>query len=325
MDINHLRYFLAIVEHGSMSATAKKLKMSQPALSSAVQSLEKIFGTTLLIRDHSGVVLTSTGEELKRCAHDVLALLDETTARIKRIEKGSEGAFVIGCHESLGAYFVPEFLAGFLREEPRIEISLWNGTSVAVLQAVLARGVDFGLVVNPHPCAELVITDLCADAVDLFVAATPQQMAAPGTCMDSGLDLSEATERLRTDPVIYAGRVYQANELLAQLAARHMLSERRISCGDLELVKSMTIANVGVGVLPRRVAAYGQHGRLRRLHPSLPCFPDRICMIYRSDLHRTRGTLVLKNALLRHGRLLAQRGDGFGPGVSLPAEQPPPE
>lgn len=311
MDINHLRYFLSIIDHRSISATAKKLGMSQPALSSAVQSLEKIFGTTLLIRDHSGVVLTRTGEELKRCAQEMLACLEETTARIKRIEKGSEGAFVIGCHESLGAYFVPEFLAGFLRDEPQIEVSLWNGTSAAVAQAVLGRSVDFGLVVNPHPFADLVITDLCEDAVDLFVAATPGQLASPGASMDSGLDLHEAHERLRRDPLLYAGRVYQAKELLSQLEARHVLSERRISCGDLELVKSMTIAGVGVGVLPRRVAGYGQHGRLRRLHPCLPFFPDRICMIYRSDLHRTRGTLALKNALLQHGRLLAQRGDGF--------------
>src|SRR5262245_61246742 len=116
MDTNHLRYFLSIVEHGSMSATAKKLGMSQPALSSAVQSLEKYFGTTLMIRDRSGVVLTSTGEELKRCAQDIIARFDEAADRIRRIEKGSEGAFVIGCHESLGAYFIPEFLAGFLQE-----------------------------------------------------------------------------------------------------------------------------------------------------------------------------------------------------------------
>lgn len=315
MDINHLRYFLSIIEHGSMSATAKKLRMSQPALSSAVQSLEKLFGTTLLIRDHSGVVLTSTGEELQRCAQDMLARLDETSVRIRRIEKGSEGSFVIGCHESLGAYFIPEFLAGFLRDEPKLEVSLWNGTSVAVQQAVLARSVDFGLVVNPHPFADLVISELCEDAVDLFIAATPEQLANPGASMHSGLELDEALERLRRDPIIYAGRVYQAKDLLGQLEARHLLSERRISCGDLELVKSMAIAGVGVAVLPRRVAAYGQHGRLRRLHPSLPFFPDRICMIYRSDLHRTRGTLALKNALLAHGRLLAQRGDGFTAGT----------
>lgn len=323
METNHLRYFLAIIETGSLSATAKKLRLSQPALSSAVQSLEKIFGTTLLIRDHNGVVPTRTGEQLKQCAQDVLARLDDAQARIRRLEGGSEGTFVIGCHESLGAYFMPEFLASFLQAEPRIEVSLWNGTSAAVQQAVLARTVDFGLVVNPHPADDLVISDLCEDAVDLFVAATVDATAAPGTTLDSGLDLAAATARLLHGPILYAGRVYQAKDLLSQLESRHLLSERRISCGDLELVKSMTLANVGVGVLPRRVAAYGQHGRLRRLHAELPSYPDRICMIYRADLHRTRGTMALKNALLQHGRLLDARGDGFTAPRVPPQRDPP--
>lgn len=320
MDTNHFRYFLSIIEHGSMSATAKKLGLSQPALSSAVQSLEKHFGTTLMIRDRSGVILTSTGEELQRCAQDIMARLDEATTRMKRLESGSEGNFKVGCHESLGAYFLPEFLASFLREEPQIEVSLWNGTSAATQQAVLSRNVDFGLVVNPHPYPDVVIVDLCEDAVDLFVAATPEQLAkdrvepkepTASSQMNSGLSWNDAVQRLRTGPLIYAGRVYQAQDLIGQLEAQNLLPERRISCGDLEMVKSMAIADVGVAVLPRRVAAYGALKRLRRLHPLLPHFPDRICMVYRSDLHRTRAAMALKNALLQHGRRLREQGDGF--------------
>lgn len=311
MDLNHLRYFLSIIEHGSLSAAAKKIRKTQSALSSAVQVLERNFQTTLMVRDHSGVVLTRTGEELKRCAQDVIARLDESHTRIKRLEQGGEGTFVIGCHESLGAYFVPEFLAEFLQQSPQIEVSLWNATSAAVQQAVLARSVDFGLVVNPHRGDDFVIVDLCEDAVDLFIAATPEQLASPNAPLWSGLDLPDALARLRAGPIVYAGRVYQATDLMTQLDAQHLLPDRRISCGDLELVKSMVMANVGVGVLPRRVAGYGNHARLRRLHPALPIIPDRICLIYRSDLHRTRGMLALKDALLRHGRRLADRGDGF--------------
>lgn len=311
MDTNHLRYFLAILENGSMSATAKKLGISQPALSASLQSLERLLGTTLMIRDRSGLILTRTGEELQRCAQEVMSKLDDMTMRIKLLEKGSEGSFVVGCHESLGAYFMPEFLASFLKEEPRIEVALWNGSSAAAQQAVLARTIDFALVVNPHRYPALVIVELFSDAVDLFIAApaAAQQGAPPP--QDSGLSLAEAQTRVRCGPLIYAGRVHQAQELLGQLEGQDLLPERRIRCGDLEMVKSMAIANVGVAVLPRRVAAYGGHGLLRRLHSELPHVPDRICMVYRSDLHRTHGVLSLKNALLRHGRMLHERGDGY--------------
>ena len=313
METNHLKYFLAILEHRSMSATAKKLGMSQPALSSALQTLERTFGSKLMIRDRSGLILTRTGEELQRCAQDVMNRLAETSARIRLLEKGSEGSFVVGCHESLGAYFMPEFLAGFLKEEPKIEVALWNGTSAAAQQAVLSRAVDFALVVNPQPFAELVIVDLFTDAVDLFVATSPEAQAAAKCPVEEAALLGQALQRLQQGPLIYAARVYQAQELLTQLERQHVLPERRISCGDLEMVKSMAMADLGVAVLPRRVAAYGGHQRLRRLHAGLPHIPDRICLLYRSDLHRTRGALALKNSLTRHGRLLHERGDGFEP------------
>ena len=60
---------------------------------------------------------------------------------------------------------------------------------------------------------------------------------------------------------------------------------------------------LGVGLLPRRVAAHGQPG-LVRLHPDLPCIPDRVFLLYRHDLHRTRAAMTLKDALVAHGRAL---------------------
>ena len=56
--------------------------------------------------------------------------------------------FTIGCHGSLGAYFLPPFMNDFMRDAPRIELSLWNGRSSAVWEAVLERDIHFGLIVN---------------------------------------------------------------------------------------------------------------------------------------------------------------------------------
>jgi DNA-binding transcriptional LysR family regulator len=69
-------------------------------------------------------------------------------------------------------------------------------------------------------------------------------------------------------------------------------------------VKSFALAGLGVALLPRRVAAYGQTGKLRRLHASLPFFPDTIYLAFRADMHRTRAATRLKDALVAHGRRL---------------------
>jgi hypothetical protein len=90
-------------------------------------------------------------------------------------------------------------------------------------------------------------------------------------------------------------------------------SHRLLSCGDLELVKSLALAGIGVALLPRRVAAYGQGHRLQRLHPELPNFPDTICLVFRADLPRTVAALRLKEALIEHGQKLDRLGDGHDP------------
>ena len=308
MELSHLRYFLAIAQAGSISAAAKKLRISQPALTVAIHQLEKELSGTLFHRDHSGVTLTRVGEELSRHAEQIFTLIEHAQEQVRTLERGSVGRFTIGCHESLGAYFLPGFMSGFWRAEPRIELSLWNAPSAAVEDAVVERKVDFGLVVNPRRLPDLEILDLFRDAVDLFVASPPD-----GSPL--ALTWDQAAARVIEGPIVYAGRVSQCVELIERLAGMKVASHRLLSCGDLELVKSLVLAGIGVALLPRRVAAYGQGNRLQRLHPDLPNFPDTICLVYRADLPRTAAALRVKEALVEHGRKLDRLGDGHDPHV----------
>lgn len=295
MDLTHLRYFRAIAESGSLSAAARKLKVSQPTLSGAVQSLEADLGTTLLLRTSKGVTLTQTGRALVEAGEELFLLLARTEERIRGLESEEEGTFVLGCHESLGAYFLPTFLAEFMAAAPKIEVRLHNGSSSEVREAVLERQVEFGLIVNPLPHPDLVLLPLFQDAVAVLVSS------AEPRCQS----LAEAQVRLRKGPLIYAGRVGQCQELIGRFAALASLPERRLDCGDLELVKSLALAGLGVALLPERVAAYGHPGALVHLHPELPKVPDTIFLVFRGDLHRTKAALRLKEALVAYGRRLA--------------------
>jgi DNA-binding transcriptional LysR family regulator len=293
--LEHLRYFQAVARCGSLTAAARVLQVSQPGLTAVIKQLEQSFGTKLLVRLRTGVSLTSTGEEFLRFTNESLARLEEVEQRIKGLESDEVGSFVIGCHESLGAYFLPQWMTRFLENNPRIQLSLSNAPSRAVLDATVERAVHFGMVVNPEPHPDLVQVRLFRDAVDLFVLAE----GAPA--MD---DVDAATERLRRGPLIFAGRVLQSVQIIDQLAAMNALPQRLLPCGDLELVKSFALAGMGVAVLPRRVARYAQEGRLRRLHPALPFIPDEIHLLFRGDAHRTRAFLITKAAIVEHGRAL---------------------
>jgi DNA-binding transcriptional LysR family regulator len=297
IELGPLRYFREVVRQGSLSAAARALGVSQPTLTAAVKQLEERLGTTLLLRDARGVTPTASGRVLARTAGEVQALLDRAREEIAALESDDVGAFVVGCHESLGAYFLPELMRDLLERAPGLQLSLWNGSSAAVREAVLARQVHFGLAVNPPPHPDLVMLPLFPDAVAVFVSAAEPRPSS----------LAEAEARLARGPLILAGRVGQCQELLAAFAARGVLPPRVLDCGDLELVKSLALGGLGVALLPERVAQHGVPGGLVRLHPELPAVPDCIHLLFRGDLHRTGAALKVKDALLARGAALAGR------------------
>ena len=265
-------------------------------MAAAVKKLEDHLDSKLLLRNSRGVTVTPTGRALATSASDILALIDEAEQRIRGLESEELGAFVIGCHESLGAYFLPAFMRGFFDESPGIEIGVWNGTSADVRQAVLDRTVHFGLVVNPLLHDELVMVEAFRDAV--AIVARRDCLASPGT-------REQIDARLRAHPLIYAARVGQCQQIVDSLSGLDLLPTRLITTGDLELAKTLVLAGLGTGILPRRVADYGHPGELVVLHASLPEIPDRICLCFRADAHRTTAWLRTKTALLGHAKRIA--------------------
>lgn len=307
MDLVYLRYFRVIAELGNLTAAAKQLGVAQSTLTAAVKRLEEHLDSTLLLRNSRGVTVTPTGRALASSACEILGMVDEMEERIRGLECGDAGEFVIGCHESLGAYFLPVFMREFLAASPGIEIRVWNGTSAGVREAVIDRRVHFGLIVNPLPHDELVMVEAFRDAVALVARA--DGLASPAS-------REEIESRLRAVPLVYAGRVDQCQQIVDTLRGMDLLPERLLTTGDLELAKTLVLAGIGVGILPRRVANYGHEGELVVMHPELPQIPDRILLCFRADAHRTAAWRRTKQALLDHAKRIAPiPGAGAGAGL----------
>jgi len=86
-NIRHLELFSAVSHHGSVSAAARALHLSQPAVTQAVAAMERAFDTRLLTRSARGVVLTATGRITAVRVDRALAQLREAFLEISRISK----------------------------------------------------------------------------------------------------------------------------------------------------------------------------------------------------------------------------------------------
>jgi len=287
-----LSYFVAVAEAGSFTAAARELHISQPSLSVAIKKLEEELDTQLLVRGRRGVSLTVTGEALLRNARLVLGTLERARHEIHELEEEPRGHFTIGAHESLAAYCLPRFMASFLSAHPGIELSMWNGNSRDVERAVVERDIDLGLVVNPQKHPDCVVRPLFSDRVELIVSAALRRK------YDEPLP-----DLIASHPLIYVPALRQVQYLLGALAQRDVVPGQHLSCSSLELVKSLVLDGVGVGMLPFRVATYGgATGRVAPVSHELPWYDDHIALVRRWDMHVTTAARLLLDALEDHGK-----------------------
>jgi DNA-binding transcriptional LysR family regulator len=92
MELRHLRYFQAVAEELSFSRAARRLRIAQPALSRAVQEMERELGTQLIERERRSPRLTPAGAVLLHETGLILERLDESLRRVKRTARAKKGS-----------------------------------------------------------------------------------------------------------------------------------------------------------------------------------------------------------------------------------------
>ena len=100
MELQQLRCFVTVADHGSFTRAAQVLVLSQPTLSLSVSKLEAEFGTELFQRTSRGVVLTSAGESLLGPARKVLESVDYTQAAVDAIHGLTTGTLTVICFKA---------------------------------------------------------------------------------------------------------------------------------------------------------------------------------------------------------------------------------
>ncbi len=148
MDIRQLRYFIAIVEEGSISAAAKRLHLSQPPLSQQLKAMEEELDSTLVERSRKHIKLTQAGEALYKYALQMDQLMEEAKREVQEVESGVKGRLTIGVN-TLSVAELPEILHSLREQYPKVTYTIQQNESAHLCKLVKDRIIELAIIRLP--------------------------------------------------------------------------------------------------------------------------------------------------------------------------------
>ena len=145
MDINQLEVLVAVAQEKSFSRAAEVLQRTQPAVSQAVQRLEKEIGEKLFDRSSKDGTLTAAGEVLLEYARQMLNLRQTAHAAVKELRNLHKGKVTLSANEHTVFYLLP-VIAEFRLRYPLIKVEVRRGVASRTPTEVMAREVELGVI-----------------------------------------------------------------------------------------------------------------------------------------------------------------------------------
>jgi len=155
LTLRQLRAFAAVARLGGFTAAAKRLHLSQSALSGLVKDLEGSLGVRLFDRNTRAVALTQAGQEFLPLALRVLDDLQEAAARVTDIASSDRGIVRVAALETTSCTLLPPLIAAFQEGQRHLEVRLTDTVLEQVLAKVRQGEVDLGIGPEPAPDPEL--------------------------------------------------------------------------------------------------------------------------------------------------------------------------
>lgn len=271
-----LQVFHAVATSGSFSRAAREiLHISQPAVSKHVQALETELGVMLVQRVGKHVRLTEAGRIVQQYAEQVLGLAQETQRALRELQGLQRGTLRLGASSTPGIYLLPPVLAAFVARYPGITLEVEIANSQRVVDGVLARQWDLGMIGIPLEHPQLHVQPYWRDTLVLIVP--PHHRLATRSAVTLA-DLIGETWIFR-EAGSASGQVVKR-----VLNAAHLVQDHTLVLQGSEGVKQAVMAGLGIAMVSRfAITLEVQQGVLRVLPITNVQAERDLCLIWRHD------------------------------------------
>jgi len=238
LTLTQLRYLVAVARHGSVTAAARMLNVSQPSISVAIDNVEETLGQKLFVRQRgSGIALTSFGRGAVAKAKQVLAEADELLG-LATHEADVAGELVLGCFEDLAPYFAPALIRSFSQRCPAATVVVRDETFETLGRRLGESAIDLGLTYDlglPAHFARILLHEL-----------RPHALLPEGHALASHATVGLA--ELAAHPLITTDQPHSWQHMLDLFLSRGLSPIAQSRTSSFELQRSMVANGFGVAV-----------------------------------------------------------------------------
>lgn len=264
--LDELEHFVAVVEAGSFTAAARRVHLSQPALSASVARLEQALGARLLTRGRGGASLTAAGEALLPHAQAARAAVEDGRQAVAEVEGLRAGLVRVGAGATFATYVLPPLLRRFRDLHPGLKLTLREAGNEELIEDLRRGALDLAVVPSGGPpdlheepwmTDELLLVQGPQAAEAVYVAfARPSSTRA---LLDQHFPEAEVVLELRSIAAVKGHvRAGVGRALVSRFAAAADLADGRmvpVKDPRLPIVRQMSLVHRGLERLPPAAAA----------------------------------------------------------------------
>jgi len=241
LEVRHLRLVVAVAQHGSLTAAAEQLHLTQSALSHQLRDIEDRLGAPLFLRRNKRMTATPAGQRLIETGQAVLAQLERTESAVRDLGREKQGLLRVATECYTCYHWLPSVLREFSSRCPAVEVQINVDATSRPLPLLLAGELDLALMLSTVRDRRLAATPLFRDELVVVVPPGHRFAAQPHVEPAQLADESMFTYSPREDSYVFQRLLTPAG------ISPRRLQQVKLTEAILELVR----AGLGVSVLAR--------------------------------------------------------------------------
>lgn len=307
MELRQLRYFVAIVDHGSLSRAALVLHVAQPALTQQLRQLEEELGAQLLHRSAQGVLSTDAGKVFYEHAQAILKQVSDAKSAVTQSAERPSGSVTLGLPHSISGALALPLLTAARAQYPEIALQLTEELTGNLNEQLKSGRVNLAVLFDDGQLTPFNCTALAEEEMR-FICRSDAAYASG----EQALSLAQVLGATLILPGLQHG-VRPRIESVARAAGLSI--DKVIEINSIAILKSAILADMGATILPAApVLAELERGAMRSHRIDCPAISRTVVLCASRNI-------PLTNAAAAVGRLVQQVSaqlcaDGMWPGAT---------